>query len=147
MLFLAGALAISLTAAALLFGVPGADIPAMALLLVGLGGGLLALLRPAVLGHTGGVRGQLVATSLVCGLLLAGMVVARARAMFLSGHDLSILLTMLLFAALLAVGFSLYGVGLGLVIARGPIEAYGGEIGAENRKGGGSRFYFTLQRG
>ncbi len=113
MLFLAGALAITLTAAGLLFGVPRADIPAMALLLVGVGGGggllALALLRPAVLGRIGGVRGQLVATGLVCTLLLVGMVVAGAQAMFLSGHDLSILLTMLLFAALLAVGFSLYG--------------------------------------
>lgn len=39
------------------------------------------------------------------------------------------------------------GAGLGLAIARGLIEAHGGEIGAENQRGGGSRFYFTLRRG
>jgi signal transduction histidine kinase len=37
------------------------------------------------------------------------MVLAGTRAMFLSEHVLAILLTMLLFAALLAVGFGLYG--------------------------------------
>ena len=46
---------------------------------------------------------------LICSLLLVGMVLAGARAMFISSHDLAVLLTMLLFASLLAVGFSLYG--------------------------------------
>jgi signal transduction histidine kinase len=64
---------------------------------------------PAVLGRIGGVRGQLVGTGLIGSLLLVFMVLAGAQAMFISGHDLAILLTMLLFAALLAVGFSLYG--------------------------------------
>ena len=36
------------------------------------------------------------------------------------------------------------GVGLGLTICRGIIEAHGGRIWAENRPGGGARFHFTL---
>ncbi len=111
--FLACALTITLLLAATVFGVPEADLPAVAVLLlaVGGGGGLLALLlmHPNVLGRIGGVRGQLVGVGLICSLLLVGMVVAGARAMFISGHDLSILLTMLLFGGLLAVGFSLRG--------------------------------------
>ena len=113
LLFLAGALAITLAFAATVFGVATSDLPRLTSVLVGVGGGvgLLALLSmwPAVLGRVGGVRGQLVGIGLISSLLLVGMVLAGSRAMFISGHDLSILLTMLLFAALLAVGFSLYG--------------------------------------
>jgi len=36
------------------------------------------------------------------------------------------------------------GVGLGLTICRGIVEAHGGRIGAENRSGGGAVFRFTL---
>jgi two-component system sensor histidine kinase KdpD len=36
------------------------------------------------------------------------------------------------------------GVGLGLTICRGIIEAHGGRIWAENRLGGGAAFRFTL---
>jgi len=93
--------------------VPREDVVPVALLLLVVGGGvgLVALLSmwPAVLGRIGGVRGQLVGTGLIGSLLLVFMVLAGAQAMFISGHDLAILLTMLLFAALLAVGFSLYG--------------------------------------
>jgi signal transduction histidine kinase len=113
LLFLAGALALTLLLAATVFGVPDADIPALAMLLavVGGGGGLLALLlmHPNVLGRIGGVRGQLVGAGLIGSLLLVGMVLAGARAMFISDHDLAVLLTMLLFATLLAIGFSLRG--------------------------------------
>jgi signal transduction histidine kinase len=109
--FLAGALAITLVCAATLFGVPTADLPAVGVLLLGVGGagGLaaLVLLRPAVLERLGGVRAQLVVAALLGSLLLGGMVIAGSGAMFISSHDLSILLTMVLFAALLAVGFSL----------------------------------------
>ncbi|HZY56599.1 MAG TPA: ATP-binding protein, partial [Rubrobacteraceae bacterium] len=65
------------------------------------------LLHPAVLGLLGGVRAQMVAAVLLGSLLLVGMVIAGSGAMFISSHDLSILLTMLLFAAVLTVGFSL----------------------------------------
>lgn len=113
LLFLAGSLALTLLFAATVFGVPRADLPAIALLLLGTGGGVglvaALVLRPAVLGLIGGVRGQLVGAGLIGSLLLVGMVLAGARAMFLSGHDLSVLLTMLLYAALLASGFSLLG--------------------------------------
>jgi signal transduction histidine kinase len=113
LLFFIGALTITLAFAATLFGIPEADLPAVALLLLVVGGasGMLALLlmQPAVLGRIGGVRGQLVGVGLICGLLLVGMMLAGAQAMFISSHDLSVLLTMLLFAALLTVGFSLRG--------------------------------------
>lgn len=110
LLFLAVSLAAALLAAVLL-RLPTADLPIVALLLAvaGGGGGLLALLlvRPAVLGRLGGVRAQLAGASLIGSLLLLGMMLAGARAMFLSGHDLSLLLTMLVFAAILSVGFGL----------------------------------------
>ena len=65
LLFFAGALAITLVCATALFGVPLADLPGVALLLLGAGGGVglaaLLLLRPAVLARLGGVRGHLVA--------------------------------------------------------------------------------------
>jgi len=110
LLFLVVSLAAALLAAVLL-RLPTADLPVVALLLAaaGGGGGLLALLlvRPAVLGRLGGVRAQLAGASLIGSLLLLGMMLAGARAMFLSGHDLSLLLTMLVFAAILSVGFGL----------------------------------------
>jgi signal transduction histidine kinase len=112
-LFLAGSLGVTLLLAVPLFDLPEEDLGAVAslLLVVGGGVGLLALLltSPAVLGRIGGVRGRLVGAGLICSLLLVGMVLAGARAMFISSHDLAVLLTMLLFASLLAVGFSLYG--------------------------------------
>jgi signal transduction histidine kinase len=111
LVFFAGALAITLAFAAALFGVPRDDLPAVAVLLLGVGGGggllALLLLHPAVLGLLGGVRAQMVAAVLLGSLLLVGMVIAGSGAMFISSHDLSILLTMLLFAAVLTVGFSL----------------------------------------
>ena len=36
------------------------------------------------------------------------------------------------------------GVGLGLTICRGIVEAHGGRIWAQNRLGGGASFFFTL---
>jgi signal transduction histidine kinase len=111
LLFFAGALTITLVFAATLFGVPRVDLPAVGVLLLGVGGGggllALLLLHPAVLGLLGGVRAQMVAAVLLGSLLLVGMVIAGSGAMFISSHDLSILLTMLLFAAVLTVGFSL----------------------------------------
>jgi signal transduction histidine kinase len=113
LLFFAGALAITLASGAYVFGVPRGDVVAVAVLLCGVGGGVglaaLLLLHPEVLGRVGGVRGHIAGAGLISSLLLLGMVLGGARAMFISGHDLSVLLTMLLFAGLLAVGFSLYG--------------------------------------
>ncbi|MCA1718509.1 MAG: HAMP domain-containing histidine kinase [Actinobacteria bacterium] len=113
LLFLAGALAITLAVAASVFGVSTSDLPRLTLVLVGAGGGIgllaLLLMWPKVLAHLGGVRAQLVGIGLICSLLLVGMVLAGSQAMFIAGHDLSILLTMLLFATLLSAGFSLYG--------------------------------------
>ncbi len=96
LLFFAGSLGITLLLAATLFGVPEADLGAVALLLLAVGGGMgllaLLLMRPAVLERVGGVRGQLVGVGLICSLLLVGMILAGSRAMFISEHDLSILL-------------------------------------------------------
>jgi signal transduction histidine kinase len=36
------------------------------------------------------------------------------------------------------------GLGLGLAIVKDLIEAHGGRVGAENRRGGGARFWFAL---
>jgi signal transduction histidine kinase len=136
LVFLVVSLAASL-AAAYLLGVPQPDLPNLAVLLagVGAGSGLLALVLSAALGRFGGVRGQLVGAGLVGSLLLAGMVVAGARAMFISGHDLAVLLAMLLFAALLAVGFSLlFAIPMARRIEevrRGTERLAGGELGAE----------------
>ena len=110
LLFLVASLALAVFAASLL-GLPAGDLPAVALLLTVAGGGsgllALVLIRSAVLGRLGGVRAQLVGAGLIGSLLLLGMILAGARAMFISGHDLSLLLTMLTFAAALSVGFGL----------------------------------------
>ncbi len=37
------------------------------------------------------------------------------------------------------------GLGLGLAIVRGVVEAHGGRVGAERRRGGGARFWFELE--
>lgn len=104
-----GALAVTILAA-MLVGIPAEDLPALAWLLVSAGGltGLAAalLLRPAILGRAGGIRWQLMGAGLFSSLLLLAMLLASARAMFISEHDLSVMLTMLLFAGLLAVGIS-----------------------------------------
>jgi signal transduction histidine kinase len=139
LLSFAGALAITLVFSTALFGVPRTDLPGVALLLLGAGGGVglaaLLLLRPVVLARLGGVRGHLVGAGLVGSLLLLGMVLAGARAMFISDHDRSILLTMLLFASLLAVGFSLYGAAPLArrveQLRRGTAQLAGGDLGAK----------------
>jgi len=140
LLFLAGSLALAIFAASL-FGVPPSDLVAVAVLLgvAGGGSGLLALIliRPSVLGRLGGVRAQLVGAGLIGSLLLLGMVLAGARAMFISGHDLALLLTMLTFAAALSVGFGLlYAMPLSSRIERvraGTERIAGGQLGSEVR--------------
>ena len=140
LLFLAGSLAVAVFAASL-FGVPLSDLKSVAVLLgvAGGGSGLLALLliRPAVLGRLGGVRAQLAGAGLIGSLLLLGMMLAGARAMFISGHDLSLLLTMLTFAAALSVGFGLlYAMPLSRRIERvraGTERIAGGQLGSEVR--------------
>jgi hypothetical protein len=88
LLFLAGALGITVLSAATVFGVPAEDVPSLALVLAGAGGGAglsgMLLTRPAVLRRFGGVRGQLLGVGLVGNLLLLGMVVAARRVVFIS---------------------------------------------------------------
>jgi signal transduction histidine kinase len=140
LLFLAVSLAVAIFAASL-FGVPSSDLTAVAVLLGVAGGGsglvALILIRPSVLGRLGGVRAQLVGAGLVGSLLLLGMMLAGARAMFISGHDLSLLLTMLTFAAALSVGFGLlYAMPLSSRIGRvraGTERIAGGQLGSEVR--------------
>jgi signal transduction histidine kinase len=140
LLFLAGSLAVAVFAAPL-YGVPLSDLKSVAVLLgvAGGGSGLLALLliRPAVLGRLGGVRAQLAGAGLIGSLLLLGMMLAGARAMFISGHDLSLLLTMLTFAAALSVGIGLlYAMPLSRRIERvraGAKRIAGGQLGSEVR--------------
>jgi signal transduction histidine kinase len=38
------------------------------------------------------------------------------------------------------------GVGLGLSVVKAVVEAHGGEVGVDERPGGGSVFWFTLPR-
>jgi signal transduction histidine kinase len=140
LLFLAGSLALAIFAGSL-FGVPLSDLRAVAVLLGVAGGGsglvALILIRPSVLGRLGGVRAQLVGAGLIGSLLLLGMMLAGARAMFISGHDLSLLLTMLTFAAALSVGFGLlYAMPLSSRIERvraGTERVAGGQLGSEVR--------------
>ena len=88
LLFLAGAVGITVLSAATVFGVPAEDVPSLALVLAGAGAGAglggMLLTRPAVLRRFGGVRGQLLGVGLVGNLLLLGMVVAGAVSMFIS---------------------------------------------------------------
>jgi signal transduction histidine kinase len=140
LLFLAVSLALAIFAASL-FGVPSSDLTAVAVLLGVAGGGsglvALILIRPSVLGRLGGVRAQLVGAGLIGSLLLLGMMLAGARAMFISGHDLALLLTMLTFAAALSVGFGLlYAMPLSSRIGRvraGTERIAGGQLGSEVR--------------
>ncbi|MBA3943585.1 MAG: HAMP domain-containing protein [Herpetosiphonaceae bacterium] len=123
LLFVAAALSITLALGMTLLPLPPADAPAIAILFAEVGGGVallaLLLMQPLVLGRWGGVRAQLLATGLVGNLLVLGMMLAAARAMFISTHDLTLLLLIVLFAALLAVGWSLlYAVPLARRIER-----------------------------
>ena len=111
LLFLAVALAVAILIGAQLLGLPSSDLPDVAFLLASAGGGVglvaLMVVRPAVLGRLGGVRAQLIGAGLIGSLLLLGMMLAGSRAMFISDHDFAFVLTMLLFASVLSVGFSL----------------------------------------
>ena len=46
----------------------------------------------------------------------------------------------------LGSGKSRYGAGLGLQVVKAIVEAHGGEIGVDDRPGGGSVFWFTLSK-
>lgn len=145
LLFLAGALGVTLLLAATVFGVPAEDVPTLTLVLsasgVAAGSCGMLLTRPTVLLRFGGVRGQIVGIGLVGNLLLLGTALAGAVAMFISLHDLSILLTMLLFASLLALGLVLRGADpLARRIERvrtGTARLAGGEFEAEISVEGG----------
>jgi signal transduction histidine kinase len=43
-----------------------------------------------------------------------------------------------------SAGLSKDGVGLGLSIVKSIVEAHGGQVGVESRRGGGARFWFTV---
>jgi signal transduction histidine kinase len=114
LLFLVGAIVLTLLFALTVMGIPFVDLPAFTWLLASVGGsvGLVAvvLMHPAVLRRVG-VRWQIVGANLLGSLLLLSLMMAGAGAMFISAHDLTVLLTMLLFAALLAIGISLLWAG------------------------------------
>ncbi len=110
LVFLAAAFVITLGVVVTFFGILRRDLLPIALLLacVGAASGLLAFVftRPLVLRRIGGVRGQLLAAGLVTTLLLLSMILPGVCIMFFDAHDEALLLTMLLFAALLAISFS-----------------------------------------
>ncbi len=45
------------------------------------------------------------------------------------------------------IGKAHYGVGLGLSVVKAIVEAHGGQVGVDDRPGGGSIFWFTLPKG
>lgn len=106
-LLVAAALGVTLLLAALLPGIPRADLLPIARLLaaVGLVGGAaaLVLLRPLVLRRLG-VGGQIAGASLFACLLLVGMMLIGAQEMLISEHDHDVVLAMLLFAAIVSIG-------------------------------------------
>ncbi len=110
LVFLAAAFVITLGVVVTFFSILRRNLLATALLLacVGAASGLLAFVftRPLVLRRIGGVRGQLLAAGLVTTLLLLSMILPGVRIMFFDAHDEALLLTMLLFAELLAISFS-----------------------------------------
>ncbi len=111
LLFLSGALGVTLLLAATVFGVPAENVPRLALVLsvsgVTAGSSGMLLTRPTVLRRFGGMRGQIVSIGLIGNLLLLGMALSGAVAMFISLNDLSVMLATLLFASLLVLGLSL----------------------------------------
>ncbi len=88
LLFLVCALGVTLLLAATVFGVPAENVPRLASVLsvsgVVAGSCGMFLTRPTVLRRFGGVRGQIVSISLICSLLILGMALAGAVAMFIS---------------------------------------------------------------
>lgn len=109
-LYLAAALAITLAFATLLPGIPPADLPAIAMLLVMAGVGSLlvvVLLRLVPGSHLVGVRVQLVGASLLGCVLLLGLLMLGTEAMLISQHDHDVVLVLLMFAGLIAIGISL----------------------------------------
>jgi signal transduction histidine kinase len=108
--YLAAAIALTLGFATLLPGIPPADLPAIAMLLLMAGlGSLLAvvLLRLAMGSHLVGVRVQLVGASLLGCVLLVGLLMLGTEEMLISQHDHDVVLVLLLFAGLIAIGISL----------------------------------------
>jgi signal transduction histidine kinase len=110
-LYFVAALGLTLATATTFFGIPHVDLPGFALLLAPVGGcgAVVAslLMRQMQRNRFGGVRGQLVSVSLLGCWLLVGMLLLGAREMFISSHDLSVLLTMLMFSGLLSIGLSM----------------------------------------
>ncbi|HEY1015691.1 MAG TPA: hypothetical protein VGE07_23485, partial [Herpetosiphonaceae bacterium] len=70
------------------------------------GGIAVICLQPAVLGRFGSLRWQILAVITLGGVLVASTLHAVAQAMFLSwDHDLPLLLMVLSFVVVLAIGF------------------------------------------
>lgn len=111
LLVLIAGLILSLAFGHVALGLPLAALPeigilmAQAALVIGALG--LIILYPPLLRRLGGLRWQIAVASLVGSLLLLALLLAVTQAMFISSdHDLPLLLTLLMFAAVLAIGFS-----------------------------------------
>ncbi|MDP9314732.1 MAG: ATP-binding protein [Chloroflexota bacterium] len=110
LLFFIGSLIVTLGVAAQLPGIPRAHLPLIGrlLALVGGSGGLVALLllRLTRINQVG-IRWQIIGASLLGSLLLVGLLFVGTEQMLITPHDHDVVLTLLVFATLVSIGFSL----------------------------------------
>ena len=74
------------------------------------------------------------------------LVSIRDRGVGISKEDLGVIFQKFRTLPSSGEGSNREGTGLGLAICKGIIEAHGGKIWAENKKSGGSAFFFTLPK-